>query len=452
MIKKGRICFLFLIFAHATAVEPITVVGAGYVGLVMSTVFATHQFPVNIVDINAELIDQLKQGKLYYQEKQLSRDFHRAYSRGFFSFFNDISAVENPGIVMICTDTPNRADGALDDRSVFSAVKSVLERNMAVKKICVKSTLQPGSMKRLIQHFTLAGHHDVAWAYNPEFMREGSAITDIVNLNPVIIGSDHESIKNDLCGIYSKVLQGAIDGRLMTTDIFTAEIIKLAWNGFSAMRIAYANELSRICAHHHGDLKAVMKGISWSEQLLPTQSIIPGCGYGGSCFPKDTLALQTLIESVGKKDSLITQTIRSNQEHIKDCIDKIIYHVAKPSKVVILGFSFKANTNDTRNSPTAAVALELLNRGYEVIGYDPAQLINREKQFHSVKFSSDPYDALEDADCIVIMNDHPEFFDLDLQRIVESMHQKIIFDFKNIYAPSLLTNLGFQVFNLGRND
>ena len=249
-------------------------------------------------------------------------------------------------------------------------------------------------------------------------MREGSAIHDIYTNNPLVLAGESLDAIQKIENMYGNFLNHKI--KVIKTNFETAEIIKYAWNSFSAMRIAYVNELALLCRALNADISTVVQGLASSERLLPTDVLKPGPGYGGSCLPKDTLSFSKVMKDKGFSSSIIHQVIKSNKNHIERIIQDLfaLLGTSKSQKIVtILGLSFKADTNDIRNAPSIDIIRALIEKGIIVKAYDPKAMDNMKELFPHVHYFDSPYEAIKDTDCIVVLTEWEEIKEIDFDKV-----------------------------------
>jgi UDPglucose 6-dehydrogenase len=431
--------------------EQIAIMGAGYVGLVTSALFAHWGHEVVCIDIDQRKIDDLQRGILPLAEPGL--DAFLTKSKSSVIYTHDIKEASTCQIIYICLGTPTDPQGQCDCSSIDETIDQIMALEPGPKTICIKSTVPPGTMRRLKQHLIKGKREDIELIYNPEFMRQGSALEDILHKNPIVLGGEAPMSVAKIEALYRPLLLSNPQIALIKTNYETAELIKYGWNGFSALRIAYINELSRLCRDLSADVFTLIQGISMSEELLPTKEIKPGCGFGGSCLPKDTLVFSKILENYGLRSSLIHQAITSNQNHINDLLDSIQKGLGpsiKGKEVAILGVSFKANTDDVRNSPAITVIEKLKKEGASIRVYDSLAMKKMKEMFPEIAYFDSPYLALENADCVVVLTDSDEIKELQLDCVAAKMKQKILIDPRNVFEPRKARSQGFKLINLGR--
>jgi UDPglucose 6-dehydrogenase len=337
---------------------------------------------------------------------------------------------------------------------LFQAFDDILNNTSkeSLKIICVKSTVSPGTMAKLIKRLHETGRQDIDLAYNPEFMREGSALNDVLHRNPVVLASYSDYALKKLDGIYTRLL-GSDKVNFIKTNFETAEVIKYAWNSFSAIRIAYVNELALLSRKFGADISSIIRGLALSEELLPTKKLIPGPGYGGSCLPKDTTGFSRIIEQEGFSKSMVHQAIDSNKKHVDYLIDDIrsqLKDSGEGNTVTLLGLSFKANTNDIRNAPSINIIRSLLDQGVCVKAFDPKAMSEMKVMFPGVEYYDSPYNAIKNTDCIVVLTEWEEIINLNLTKASSLCRHKKIIDTRNLFNTQILHDLGFDYINMGK--
>lgn len=440
----------FLIFMTSVTLcgDRVAIMGCGYVGLTLASLLVNNKHKVVCIDIDNDKILGLKKGELSIYEPQLADAlFHSRFTHNL-AFSSDIKQASDAEIFYICVATPTDGQGNSDCSFLQSAFNDILKncRSDIPVIICVKSTVPPGTIRKLHDSLIQAHKDNINIIYNPEFMREGTALQDMYTNNPVVLGGESLEAIQKIESLYADLLRPTI--KIIRTNFETAEIIKYAWNSFSALRITFINELALFCKLLDADISTVISGFSLSEDLLPTASIKPGPGYGGSCLPKDVLAFSQIMKKNGFDVSLIHHIEQSNT-NIKTKIVNAILSALDQSNphpiVTLLGLAFKANTNDVRNSPAIDIIEALLERNITVKAYDPQANNTMKNLFPSVEYFLSPYDAMEDADCVVVLTDWEEIKNIDFDRVL-SRNKKIILDTRNIdSAASLKKHAGWPM-------
>jgi|GEM_PF-1336843 len=453
MFLRCFFLFCFLFFTTNCFSNQIAVIGSGYVGLITASIFASFGYEVVCVDIDPKKNKLLQNGIVPIFEPGLSQLlFYPDPSRSI-QYTDDIKRASRCLIFFICVGTPSDSFGKCDLSYVNAAIDQIVKLRAGPEIICIKSTVPPGTLRSIQQRLLDQKRDDIQLVYNPEFMRQGSALDDIFTTNPLVIGGDSTMAIKRIEALYKPLWDHNSKIEVIKTTFETAELIKYAWNGFSALRITYINELSRLCRDFSGDIFTLIKGVSLSEKLLPTKEIRPGPGYGGSCLPKDTKALARVLEEHAIYSSLVHQTIISNEQHISDLLGSIISSLGdSPSgKVVaVLGMSFKANTDDIRESSSIRIIEQLIKRGVIIRAYDPLTIQRMKSIFPNILYFDSIYEAAENSDCIVALTDSVEMNNIDLSRIARLVHHKIIIDPRNIFDPKEALDKDFILVNFGR--
>ncbi len=438
--------FFWLLFCVAIQAETIGVVGSGYVGLVLSGMLAKWGHQVICVDVDQGKIDSLKKGILPIYEPGLQELFQTNVL-----FTTELKALENVPLLFICVGTPPDAKGRCDLTAIAHVLDRIAEMPLTPRTVCIKSTVSPGSIASLEER--LKNNQQIHLVYNPEFMREGSAIADLESRNPVVIGARFLEQGEPLKALYQPLIDGNPLIDVIETTPETAELIKYGWNGFSAIRVSYINELSRLCNIFSADIETVARGIAGSEIILPTKDLKPGCGYGGSCLPKDTLGLSRIFEDHGLFSTLAHQAIASNQQHLQGTIERLTQFIGeKPKEIAILGAAFKANTDDLRHAPALSIIQSLLDQGHTIRAYDPHALPLLQKFFPQIQCFNCPYEAAKATECLIVLNESTQIKNLDLAKIALLVGERKIADFKNLFPPAYAKEQGFELINVGRQQ
>ena len=416
----------------------IAVLGTGYVGLVSSAVFAEIGHQVVGLHIDESKISQLKKGRAPIYEPGLETLLQKHLNSGRLIFTTDYAeAVKSAELIFICVGTPPKPDGSYDSKYVYAAAKSIAQNLKTYAVIVIKSTVPPSTtneVRKIIQANTKVSFD---LASTPEFLREGSAVNDALHPSRIILGV--ESLKAE------KILRLAhkkLNAPVLVTTPASAQMIKYASNALLATKISFINAMAILCDKIGADIAAVSQGLGLDPRI--GQSFLnAGLGYGGSCFPKDTWALIAYAKSLGYDFNFLKQVDQVNNDQIDYFISKIksAYPDGLKGKILtILGLAFKPNTDDLREARSTVLINKLKKLGVIIHAYDP--VIKTE--------FSDPYQALINADGLVLVTEWQEFNDLNFTRIKRSMKQPIIFDGRNFFNPEKLTKLKFQYFGIGR--
>ena len=453
MSKIVKYLFLALFIIPCVHGAQITIVGCGYVGLTMAALFKQHGHDVLCVDRDTEKINRLNTKELPFFEPGLSELLFHS-SAGTVRFESSVSKMYESPIIYICVGTPSCKDGASDCSDLYNVFDDIIRHcssDNADKIICVKSTVPPGTMRALHTRLRAEKNDHLQLVYNPEFMREGSALRDICGSNPIVLAGESADALQKIECLYNRAKHSLV--KIIKTNFETAELLKYSWTSFSAIRIAYVNELALLCRELNADISTIVQGLALSEELLPTKTLVPGPGFGGSCLPKDTISFSKVLEQKGLSSCIIHRAIESNKNHIKRLIDELLslLPVTKTQRIVtLLGLSFKANTSDIRNAPSLEIIKTLIDNGIVVNAYDLHAMGDMKKVFDQIHCFDSPYDAIRDTDCIIVLTDWHEIKNLDLHKVSQLCNKKLLIDTRNIFDPETLKKYGFTYRNMGK--
>ena len=432
----------------------IAMIGTGYVGLVSGACFSEFGFNVTCVDKNENKISQLKSNKIPIYEPGLDVLVKKNQDAGRLSFTTDLNrTVADADVVFIAVGTPTRrGDGHADLRYVFDATKEIAEYISGYTVIVTKSTVPVGTGKKIfkiIQQKRSDLNFDVV--SNPEFLREGSAINDFMRPDRVVVGVMGEKAKIVLEKLYSPL--NLIETPIQFTDLETAELIKYAANAFLAVKISYINQIADLCEKVGADVHDVAKGMGMDKRI-GAKFLHPGPGFGGSCFPKDTMALVKTAEQVGGQISIVKEVVSYNQERKLSMAQRIISRLKtgiKNKKVSILGLAFKPETDDMRDSPALEIISELYSKGANITAYDPAAMIEAKSFFQDkVVFAEDSENCIRGADVCVIITEWNEFRAISASKFSDLMNGNVVVDLRNIYSPDEMRGAGLNYSSIGR--
>ncbi|MCX7771362.1 MAG: UDP-glucose/GDP-mannose dehydrogenase family protein [Proteobacteria bacterium] len=431
----------------------ISIIGTGYVGLVTGACFAEFGIFVNCVDKDRDKIEKLKKGIIPFYEPGLEDLVKRNMKEGRLKFTTNIEkAVENSLVIFIAVGTPPRGDGSANLDYVEEVAKKIAKSMKSYKVIVTKSTVPVGTgfkIKDIInRHLEQPINFDIV--SNPEFLREGSAVEDFMRPNRVVIGAQSEQAVAIMKDLYRPLY--LLETPFVITDIQTAELIKYATNSFLATKISFINEISALCETVGANVNVVAKAMGLDGRIGP-KFLRAGIGFGGSCLPKDTKALVRIAEEKGVQLRIVNAAIEANENQKERLTKKIIEAFGgkiENKTIGILGLSFKPNTDDIRESPALFIINRLLKEKVKIKAYDPAAIENTKSVFPQIIYCSDAYSVAKDADGIVIVTEWNQFRNLDLTKIKKIMRDKFFFDFRNIYEPEKIRQLGFKYFSVGR--
>jgi UDPglucose 6-dehydrogenase len=427
-------------------------VGTGYVGLVSGACLADYGNEVICVDADAQKIRDLKEGHIRFYEFGLEELMERNVREGRLKFSSDISAaIQENQVIFICVGTPRGSDGEADLQYVFQVAEEIAKHINEYKVIVQKSTVPVGTGARvrdLIQS-KRNGNHDFAVASNPEFLREGSAVEDFMRPDRVVIGTWDKKAEDILSDVYKPLFLN--ETPMVKTTVETAELIKYAANAFLATKISFINETANLCELVGADIKVVERGIGL-DRRIGSKFLHAGAGYGGSCFPKDTEALDHLASSLGYPLKIVRSTIEVNEQQRKRLMARTeeLLGGVEGKTIAVLGLSFKPQTDDIRDSVGVDFLRFLKDKGAKVRGFDPIAMDNAKKAVPDVEYGPDIWSAVEEADAIVIATEWNEFRTMDMERLHDRLKGNVVVDLKNIYEPNRMRELGFVHLGVGR--
>jgi UDPglucose 6-dehydrogenase len=430
----------------------ICVVGVGYVGLVTGACFAEFGVHVTCIDKDETKIDILNRGEVPIYEPGLKELVHKNVQEGRIAFSTDAgSAIRQALVIFIAVGTPAAADGSADLKYIKEVAATIAENLNGYKVIVTKSTVPVGTGQMITQ--IINEQRTTTYAFdvvsNPEFLREGSAIEDFLRPNRVVIGASSDQAIAIVRDLYSPLY--LIETPLVITDVETSEMIKYASNAFLATKISFINEMANICEYVGADVHQVAKGMGLDGRI-GRKFLHPGPGFGGSCFPKDILAIDKIARAHGYKFEIVQAVSRVNKRQKQRMVEKIDRAVGGVGGKVIalLGLSFKPNTSDTREAPSLTIIRGLQRRGAIVHAFDPAGMEEARKILKRVHYCKDAYDAAQGADALVIVTEWNQFRNLDWARMMQLLREPVVVDLRNIYEPDRMQALGFRYTCVGR--
>jgi UDPglucose 6-dehydrogenase len=431
----------------------IAMIGTGYVGLVSGACFSEFGHIVTCVDKDKDKIEALKAGRLPIYEPGLSGIVEDNVKAGRLSFTDNLkSAVEAADAVFIAVGTPSRrGDGHADLSYVFAAAEEIARALTKYTTIITKSTVPVGTGRRVedaIRRLRPDANFDVV--SNPEFLREGSAIEDFKRPDRVVCGITSERARSVMRELYRPLYLN--ETPMLFTSRETSELIKYAANAFLATKVTFINEMADLCERVGANVQDVARGIGLDGRIGP-KFLHAGPGYGGSCFPKDTMALLRTAEEAGAPSQIVDAVTRVNDARKTRMAEKIerAFGGVSGKTVAVLGLTFKPNTDDMRDAPSLVILPWLKERGAELRAYDPEGM-NEAKKHLDIEMCRDAYAALEGADGVVILTEWNEFRALDLGRIRQLLKRPLIVDLRNIYRPDEMAGAGFSYVSVGRPE
>ena len=431
----------------------VTMIGSGYVGLVSGACFADFGHDVVCVDLNTAKIEALQRGEIPIFEPGLDALVATNASAGRLTFTNDLpSAVAQADIIFVAVGTPSRrGDGHADLSYVYAAARDIARAVQGFTVIVTKSTVPVGTgdeVERIIRETNPEA--DVVVVSNPEFLREGAAIEDFKRPDRIVVGIEDERARPVMEEVYRPLYLN--QGPLIFTGRRTAELTKYAGNAFLAMKITFINEIADLCEQTGANVQDVARGIG-ADNRIGSKFLHPGPGYGGSCFPKDTLALAKTGQDYGTPLRLVETTIAINDQRKRAMGRKVIAALqgkARGKTVGILGLTFKPNTDDMRDAPSIAIIQTLIDAGARVRAFDPEGMEAARAVLDNVEYCDSAYDAAKGADCLVLVTEWNAFRSLDLPRIKDLMISPVLVDLRNVYRPSEAEAAGFSYTSVGR--
>ncbi len=427
----------------------ITFIGHGYVGLVTAAVFADLGNTVRVVGRTKEKIDKLNRGIPLFFEPGLQEMVKHNLKAGRLQFTLDYGkAIPDSEVVFIAVGTPSKSNGEADLSSVYEAAKQIGKNLAGYTVVVTKSTVPPGTNRKVgeivAQHKNSKAEFDIASI--PEFLREGSAISDTLHPDRIVIGVESPKAKKILLDLHKP-----IDGKTVVCGIETAEMIKYASNSLLSTKISFANSLAFISERVGADVEKVLEGVGLDKRL-GRAFLYPGVGYGGSCFPKDVKALIAIAEAVGYDFALLKAVDEVNRQASEFFIEKIVQQInpVAGKTIGILGLAFKPNTDDMREAPAIKIINALQQKGAKIKAYDPVAIPNAQKILKNVSYMKNAYEVAVGAEALVVVTEWNEFKQLDLAKIKTLMKSPYLFDGRNIYDPIEVRKLGFQYISVGR--
>jgi UDPglucose 6-dehydrogenase len=433
----------------------ITMIGTGYVGLVTGTCFAEFGHFVTCVDKAGEKIDQLNKGLIPIYEPGLDALVRKNVEEGRLNFTTELDrAIPEADAVFLAVGTPSsrRGDGYADLSYVYEAAREIALHLQGYTVVVDKSTVPVGTarqVERIMRETNATAQFDVA--SNPEFLREGAAITDFMRPDRVVIGVEADRAAKLLREIYKPLYLR--DTPIVQTTIETAELTKYAANAFLAVKISFINEIAAVCEAVNANVVDLAKAIGMDGRI-GGKFLHPGPGYGGSCFPKDTLALMRIVQEHGENVRIVEAAVEVNSAQKARMVKKIreMLGGSETGKTIaVLGLTFKPETDDMRDAPAATILPALLEKGARIRAHDPKGMEEARKYLPAgIEYLESPYDAVIDADCVVLMTEWNQYRALDLQRIKTALKAPIFVDLRNVYDPQTMREAGFTYIGVGR--
>lgn len=435
----------------------VTVIGCGYVGLVTGTCLAAIGHSVRGVEKDPKKLKTLMDGHCPIFEPGLQELMQENYASGQLQFTSDVkAAVKDAEVVFLCVGTPPKPDGTVDMSYLEGAGKEVCDALAAQNSdymvtIVVKSTVPAGTNRRLYNFLKQQTKAYVQVVSNPEFLKEGTAVQDCMNPDRIVIGGESPECFRMMRRLYDPLIKR--EEHFLTMNWESAELTKYAANSMLAARISFMNEMTILCEHYGADIEDIRKGIGSDSRIGPA-FLRAGCGYGGSCFPKDVAAMEHISKAAGHESLFVhaVQTVNKNQK--KRFAEKIIQKLGRPiegATIAVWGLAFKADTDDIRESAAIDVIQHLLEKGATVKATDPKAMENMKQIFKDqVEWLADPVSCAIGSDAVALLTDWPQYTTLPFRKIAATMNVPIIFDGRNCLNRDVMRETGFQYYPMGR--
>ena len=428
----------------------ISIVGSGYVGLVSGACFAEMGHDVVCVDNDKSKVQMLRSGGIPIYEPGLEPLLKKQIAAGRIRFTHETEeGVDHAEVIFIAVPTPPREDGSVDMTYIESVARAI---GSAMKKYLIvvdKSTVPVKTGEKVAETIKRYNPHGVDFdvVSNPEFLREGSAIQDLLEPDRIVIGVSNPRPVEKLKELYEPLHCKHI----VVTDINSAELIKHASNSFLALKISYINEVARVCEAAGANVNEVANGMGF-DRRIGRAFLNAGLGYGGSCFPKDLAAFIRISEEVGVDFRLLREVQMINQKTLEHFLKKVRDHfwVLKNKVIALWGLSFKPNTDDVRHAAALEIIRILLKEGAKVRVYDPAAMEKARAVFDQVEYCQDPYEAARGAEALLLVTEWDEFRNADLEKLKSCMARPVLFDGRNVFDPEKIRAVGFTYFSMGR--
>jgi UDPglucose 6-dehydrogenase len=426
----------------------ITVVGTGYVGLVTGCCFADLGNVVTCVDVNRKKVQELKKGVIPIYEPGLEEIVKRNRNKRLFFTTDLAKAVQSSDFIFIAVNTPPGKNGEVDITHVQEAAKGIA-RNLNGYKIIINKSTVPIGMGDIVTQI-IQKNSSKKFSFdvvsNPEFLREGSAVTDLFKPERIVIGATSRSAAHKVAEIYKPLYRP-----IVITDLKSAEMIKYASNAFLATKISFINEIANLCDQVGADITQVVKGMSYDSRI-GGQFLNAGLGFGGSCFPKDVAGLVQIGKDHQFEFRLLPQVLEVNRDQRKQFLKKVHRALGslKGKTVAVWGLSFKPNTDDMREAPSVAIIPELTAKGVKVKVYDPVAMPQAKLFLRNVKYCKNAYEAAKGADAVLVLTEWNEFIQIDFQKLKKIVHKAVVVDGRNIYDPQQMAEKGFSYYGMGR--
>ena len=440
----------------------ITIIGTGYVGLVTGACFSEMGNHVTCVDIDEQKLTKLRQGVVPIHEPGLAQLVEKNTAAGTLGFTSRIEdSLNQSQVVFIAVGTPPNEDGSADLSHVLSVARQIGDKLTSPIIVVDKSTVPVGTADKVLEMITERLNQrgetiDFDVVSNPEFLKEGAAIADFMSPDRIVIGAAKESSFGVMSELYASFSRNR--DKIQTMGVRDAEMTKYAANAMLATKISFMNEMALMCEKYDVDVENVRRGIG-SDSRIGYSFIYPGAGYGGSCFPKDVRALVSMAEEQGVDAHIFSAVERRNQEQKTVLLNKIAERFGDDlsgKKVAIWGLAFKPETDDVREASALVMIRGLLARNATIAAYDPEAMettkIDLGELSSRLEYTKDMYDAVVDADALLVMTEWKQFRQPDLSRLATELREKVIFDGRNLYDPAVVAKHGMDYIGIGRRS
>lgn len=430
----------------------ISVIGTGYVGLVLGGCLAETGNDVICADVDARKIEGLKQNELPIYEPGLDAYVERNQRDGRLAFTTDVAwAVGEADVVFIAVGTPPDEDGSADLRHVLAVAETIGKSMRRELVVVTKSTVPVGTAARVAEVIAKSARFPFHMVSNPEFLKEGAAVDDFMKPDRVVLGVESDYARGVMAELYAPFVR---TGRpIIFMDIPSAEMTKYAANAMLATRISFMNEIANLCERVGANVDLVRRGIGSDERIGPS-FLFPGPGYGGSCFPKDVQALARTARERGMRLEILesVEAVNGRQKHrLSEKLMNALGAGVRGARVALWGLAFKANTDDMRESAALTVIDDVLAAGATVVAHDPVAVHEARRRLgNRIEFADSSYEALRNADALVVITDWNEYRHPDFERIRTLLRRPLVVDGRNLYAPEKMQQLGFEYYSIGR--
>lgn len=432
----------------------ITVIGTGYVGLVTGTCFAEKGNQVTCVDIDEAKVTALRKGEIPIYEPGLSELVKSNAADGRLHFTTELAeSLKEAEIIFLALPTPPAEDGSADLSAVLAVAEQLGKQLDHYAVIVNKSTVPVGSADKVRERVAANAKVEFDVVSNPEFLREGHAVKDFMEPDRVVVGSGNEKATGPMRRLYEPFLRSS--EQLLLMDTRSAEMAKYAANSFLATKVTFINEIANLSDKLGANVEHVAKAIGMDERI-GRRFLQAGIGYGGSCFPKDVLALQTTSQAAGYDFKILKAVLDANAAQFKQLTDRVVEHFngsLEGKHIALWGLAFKPDTDDIREAPALKIIDELLAKGATITAYDPeaeTHVKDRYKDTPAMQLADDKYKALEDADALVIATEWADFRQADLETVKTALARAVVFDGRNLFDPETMQNAGFDYTSIGR--